>query len=210
MIKVFSRVFSVLGTLCITFSLLFAGYNLYSEVRGEREAEYIMNDIRGVLPEIEQEHVSIPDPDYEMPTIEIKGVRYVGTITMPSLDIEFPVASEWNYTQLKKSPCRYSGSAYSNDMVICAHNYRTHFGRITRLKEGAEIVFTDVDKNVFRYKVYSIETLRAKQTKEMKSFGDGLSLFTCTLDGRSRSTVRAVLTEAPDEVEMLVRGRNAG
>ena len=202
MIKNLYRIFITAGIICILFAISLTAYNFYTDIHAGNESERIMNGLYVMLPQEKQIEKENPveelsyyqyEPDYEMPTTEIDGIKYIGILSIPELDLEFPVASEWSYPKLKNTPCRYSGSAYSNDMVICAHNYRTHFGRLSGLHEGAIVSFTDVDGNVFRYEVYDVEILNPNQTKEMKEYDDGLTLFTCTLSGRKRMTVRTVL-----------------
>ena len=104
--------------------------------------------------------------------------------------MELPVISEWSSSDLNVAPCRYAGSAYSNNLVIAAHNYRSHFGRLDNLSPGDEVVFTDVDGNVFRYEVIELETLSSYASDEMVSGDWDLTLFTCTLSGQQRITVR--------------------
>ena len=62
----------------------------------------------------------------------------------------------WSYPKLKIAPCRYSGSAYTGNLVIAAHNYRTHFGLLESLAPGAQVKFTDVEGNVFSYEIAEI------------------------------------------------------
>ena len=132
------------------------------------------------------------------PTVEVDGNLYLGYITIPTLDIELPVMYNWNYDNLKISPCRYKGSALTNDLIIAAHNYTTHFGRIGNLHSDDEIVFTDAAGKEYRYEVMNIEQLPGTAVEEME-FGSAddwdLTLFTCTLGGQSRVTVRASLIE---------------
>lgn len=139
--------------------------------------------------------VDYPDyvlnPNIEMPETEIDGNMYIGVLKIPSQGLELPVMSKWDYAKLRLSPCRYVGSVYLNNMVICAHNYDRHFGRIKNLQLGDELSFTDVDGNVFSYRVIEVETLKPRASEEMKN-GDwwDLTLFTCTLGGATRITVR--------------------
>ena len=138
--------------------------------------------------------VEYPDyvlnPNMEMPESEIDGNMYIGILKIPALEIELPVMSKWDYARLRLSPCRYAGSVYLNNMVICAHNYDRHFGGIKNLQLGDELSFTDMDGNVFSYRVIEIETLKPRASEEMKNGDWDLTLFTCTLGGATRVTVR--------------------
>ena len=132
-------------------------------------------------------------PEMEMPTKEIDGQTYIGMVEIPSLELSLPVISEWTYPRLKKAPCRYVGSIYSKDMVICGHNYDRHFGRLKELAVGDEIRFTDMDGNVFFYSVCGTEQLGGYAVEEMLAGEWDLTLFTCTKGGRTRVTVRCRL-----------------
>ena len=179
-------------------ALLLTLYNVWDERRAAASAENAAQALENALPETlpssdpaEQEIPAyILDPDREMPTTEIDGNSYIGTLTIPCLGLELPVMETWSYPKLRVAPCRYSGSAYKDDMIIAAHNYRTHFGKLKNLRPGDEVQFTDTEGNVFRYTVEETETLDKYAVEEMESGSWDLTLFTCTYGGQSRVTVR--------------------
>lgn len=148
------------------------------------------------------EEIIIPDyilnPEMDMPEISVEENSYIGVLRIPSLALELPIISEWSYESLKTAPCRYSGSAYQDDLVICGHDYTSHFGRLKYLEAGDTAVFTDMDGNVFTYELAETEILQPTDTDEMESGGWSLTLFTCTIGGQSRLTLRFVLIQ--DEV----------
>lgn len=152
-------------------------------------------DIPGELALPENLPLYVSHPDMEMPVAEIDGTGYIGLLEIPACELKLPVISSWSYPNLKLGPCRYSGSAYKGDFVIAAHNYTSHFGRLDWLQPGDLVRFTDVDGNVFVYTVELTETLTPHETEAMTDSGWELSLFTCTLDGSNRSTVRCRLAE---------------
>jgi sortase A len=123
-------------------------------------------------------------------TISVDGESYIGLLHMPALELSLPVMREWSYDKLKISPCRYSGSAEDDSLVIAAHNYRRHFGSIRRLSRGSELFFTDADGNANRYIVAAVETLEATDIAGMTSSGYDLTLFTCTYGGAARFALR--------------------
>lgn len=132
-----------------------------------------------------------PDPyDSAMTEAEIDGYAYVGVLAIPTIGLEFPVMSGWDYSRLKVAPCRYSGSTKTDDLVIAAHNYRRHFGSLSKLSEGDEVYFTDMDGVLSVYEVVTVEVLTPDEVEEMTAGEYDLTLFTCTYGGRSRTTVR--------------------
>ena len=100
--------------------------------------------------------------------------------------------NEWSYPRLKLAPCRYSGSAYTGNLVIAAHNYRTHFGPIKNLTVGAQVTFTDVKGRRFSYEVSAVETIEATSVEDAVSNAWDLTLITCTPGGQARVAVRCL------------------
>ncbi|MBQ5841417.1 MAG: sortase, partial [Clostridia bacterium] len=133
--------------------------------------------------------------DAEMATVKVDGYDCIGILSVPILDLELPVLTDWSYAKLKKAPCHYYGTYYEKDFVIAAHNYKSHFGRLSALQAGDRIVFTDANGTAHCYEVVVLETLPSNATKEMIASGFDLSLYTCTLGGGSRITVRCSAVE---------------
>ena len=135
------------------------------------------------------------NPDMAMPTVEINGNEYCGILRIPAIDRTLPVMNTWSYAGLKLAPTRYIGTPYAKDMVICAHNYERHFGLIKTLKPGDAVSFTDTFGNEFNYEVSEVITLKPTDVEAMQDPMDwDLTLFTCTLGGAERVTVRCVMT----------------
>lgn len=187
------------GLLLIGAALLLSGYNVWDAWRAGVGTRKILEQMPEPLKEPPKPWPSagereIPDyilnPDMEMPTVEIDGNFYIGKLELPVLGLSLPVMDDWSYPKLRVAPCRYTGSAYKGNMVIAAHNYSTHFGLLKTLSEGDPVTFTDVDGNVFAYEVAEIQVLDPTAVEEMSSGKWELSLFTCTLGGQTRLTVR--------------------
>ena len=184
------------GFLLVLAALLLTGYNVWDEGRAGDAADATFQALKFQTEEGQEElpEYILPDylvdPRFEMPTVEIDGYDYIGSLDIPSLELSLPVMSEWSYPQLKIAPCRYAGSVYLDDMILAAHNYDRHFGRLKNLEGGELVRFTDVDGNVFDFSVTELELLWPEQTEEMLSGEWDLTLFTCTLGGRQRVTVR--------------------
>ena len=199
------------GLLLIVAALFLSAYNLHDEQRAEQSAMQAVDRLEEVLspemdaePSVERaeegetpvhdEETVIPDyilsPDMEMPVETVDGIDYIGVLRVPVLELELTVISQWSYPSLKIAPCRYGGSAYLDDLVLCAHNYSSHFGNLKTLQPGDAVTFTDMDGNEFHYEVAEVETLQPGAVEEMESGDWDLTLFTCTIGGRKRVTVR--------------------
>ena len=125
-----------------------------------------------------------------MKTVTINGEDYIGTITIPSINLELPVISEYSYNRLKKAPCRYYGNIYSNDLIICAHAYKTHFRALNKVKQNDLIIFTTIDGKNHIYEVLEIEVLNPTDVDKMINNEFDLTLYTCTSDNNGRITIR--------------------
>ena len=201
-----SAVLIAVGCLLVIAAAALVGYNLKTQQEADQIAQTALSELVKFIPDEEktplegaerptgQETVVVPDylldPRIEMPTQEIDGIAYIGYLAIPSLELELPVISETTYPYLKKAPCRFAGSAYLDNLVLGAHNYNRHFGRIDELSYGDIVQFTDMDGNVFTYEVGSVEILQPHQGEELCSGEWPLTLYTCTIGGRTRVTVR--------------------
>lgn len=126
----------------------------------------------------------------------IDGVEYIGVISIPSYNINLPVQSDWSLDKLSDSPCRYSGSVNSGSLIICAHNYQSHFGKLKYIDVGEKIRFTDMMGMVYTYDVSEIDLLGEYSVDEMKhNDGWDLTLFTCNYGGMQRITLRCIRSE---------------
>ncbi|MBR6880053.1 MAG: sortase [Clostridiales bacterium] len=138
------------------------------------------------------------DEDTEIPelkVVEIDGVPYIGYISIPSLEIELPVADKWDKQILKTNLVRYYGSPYTRDMVIAGHNYKSIFGKLDNIETGADVYFTDMDGTVWHYAVTDTEILEGTDVGKMIESGHDMSLYTCTYGGKQRVTIRCDLEE---------------
>lgn len=166
----------------------------------ETYADYLKkieeNSKRNVFEEFEESHPTDTEP--EMPSVQLDGRYYCGYLTLDSLGLELPVLNNWSYANLNVAPCRYEGTPQTHNFIIAAHNYNSHFGQIKYLSEGDEIIFTDCLGEKYHYTVTYTEYIdgySVEQMSENKNSSWDMTLFTCTLNGQSRVTVRAKLAE---------------
>lgn len=127
---------SKFGTFCMTLGavLVLAALSLF--IRNQREAQEAADSVEEVMLQIHQ-RINNPAPDtagpdnstadtsvsdvsdllvpaasnpfdIAMTEVEIDGYSYIGYLSIPILDLELPVMSEWDYPHLKVAPCRYS------------------------------------------------------------------------------------------------------
>ena len=129
-------------------------------------------------------------PGGGMTVVEIGGRKYVGVLYIKALGLELPVLADLNDEALEIAPCRYSGTVSTEDLVIGAHNFISHFAKIWRLQGGSEIVFTDMDGHTYYYELAVVETLSPTSNEYLVAGEYPLTLFTCTYGGKERYAVR--------------------
>ena len=138
-------------------------------------------------------------PYRDMPAEDVEEYYYIGFLEIPSIDLSLPVMESWDYNRLRISPCRYSGSYYTDDLVICAHNYYRHFTPVKDdLGMGEDVYFTNVLGESIHYRTVNKETIQPTDIEAMvinDRNNDGqdewdLTLFTCNLGGQTRAAIR--------------------
>lgn len=193
-------------------ALLLLLYNGYEEYRAGQKAELLLDDIQSVIakPEFPAPTTEIGTEGMEstgetetlpveLPVVMIDGYECIGYISIPDLKLELPVISEWNYSFLKIAPCRHFGSSRTDDLVIAAHNYKTHFGSLSELEIGAEVCFTDMDGIENHYTLKRLDTLTPDAVDAVQNSGYDLVLYTCTSSGTTRLV--AFCDRTADEID---------
>ena len=200
------RIWINTGLLLLTAALFLWAYNGQESRRAGDSAQQVITELTqsltqqppaeaGADPE-QEEAPAVKLPEYlldaqrEMPEKTVNGLAYIGVLSIPSLNLELPVLSQWSYPNLKEAPCRYSGSLYQNNLIICAHNYASHFGRLKTLQPGDTLLFTDMDDQVVSFQMVEQETLEPNDEEAMTTGDWDLTPFTCTAGGQSRTTIR--------------------
>ena len=178
------------GLLLIAAALFLSVYNEWESHEARDSARQVIAQLCDALPTEAGEPTTLPDVRREMPVKTINGRDYIGVLSIPSLELELPVISQWDYPALKVAPCRYSGSLYQDNLIICAHNYASHFGKLKELQPGDIVLFTDMDEHVVTFQMVERETLNPMDTEGMEAGDWDLTLFTCTIDGQTRVTIR--------------------
>ncbi len=114
----------------------------------------------------------------------------LGTLSIPALGLELPVYNRFDDALMKDTVCRYSGAVDTKNLVIAGHNYRRHFGKLSDLQQGDEVMLKSMDGNTYTYQVMALGTLNATAVDEMTSGEYALTLFTCDYSGNARIAVR--------------------
>lgn len=168
--------FVIIGAVLMMSALLLFFCNIYEEYRAGRESELLLNELQTAMSE-----------EADKSVIMIDGYEYIGIISIPDLELTLPIMADWDYNRLKYAPCRHFGSSDTDDLVIAAHNYKTHFGRLSELTIGAEVIFTDMNGSEIHYTVQKLITLSPDDVEAVQDSSFDLVLYTCTVSGSART-----------------------
>jgi sortase A len=187
--KLAGYVYIFIGVVLIISAALLIKHNLDESAAAGSASEEMLVGVIEQMPGVVLESYS-----GEMPVVDVEGHSFIGTIQIPSLGLFLPIQSEWSKENARYAICRYKGSVYDNDLIIAGHNYVEHFGNLNQLNSGDEVIVTDMNGVSFYFEVSNIETLGAYDTEEMESGDWDLTLFTCTVGGANRVTIRCEST----------------
>ena len=186
----------VIGGVLLLAALGLYGYNRYEDAQAGAEAQVVVQDLEQKLEQTvskaESTETSADSEEMlspELPVVMLDGYDYIGVISIPAIDIKLPVMSNWSYPKLKISPCREFGSSRTDDLVIAAHNYESHFGKLGSVSVGDNVIFTDMDGVENHYIVQKTDILQPTDVDAVEHSGYDLVLYTCTYGGKTRITV---------------------
>lgn len=186
-------IYIIIGLILILCSIILLFYNLYSNHKANSEGINVSEKVETIITTTNSELIDdYPDyyynPNMSMPTEVVDGKKYVGMLYIDSINLKLPVQDSWSYSN--KLPSKYFGTAYLNNMIICAHNYKSHFGKLKKLKIGDIIIFEDMTGNIFKYQVSEVLMIKGTDVEQMKNSEWDLTLFTCDSNNTRRITIR--------------------
>lgn len=131
-----------------------------------------------------------------------KGYKIIGIISIPKLNIQYPIFDTDNTTTLKVGTAAIYPSKVEEALnkpgnaVIAGHNYRSSkmFSKLTTLNDGDSIFITDISGQKLEYKVYNNYTADESDFSYATRATNGateISLTTCTTNSKTRTVVWA-------------------
>ncbi len=186
--KLSGYIYMILGAACLLVAAFIIRNNLNENAAAGNASDEFLDGVLAQIPS------TVLASSGDMPVVDVDGHSFIGTVELPTLGLLLPVQNEWDSIDARYAVCRYMGSVYENDLIIAGHNYQEHFGRLHELNMGDEVIVTDMNGRSFYFKVTNMETLGAYDTEEMESGDWDLTLFTCTIGGQNRVTIRCEAT----------------
>lgn len=130
--------------------------------------------------------------------VKYGGYDVVGTISIPKINIEYPILEKVTTQSIKIAVAYLSGVGINKvgNTVIQGHNYRNglFFSNLVKLKNGDKIYIKDASGTKITYEVYNVFSAEENDSSFYKRDTAGLreiTLSTCTDDGKLRTIVLA-------------------
>lgn len=141
-------------------------------------------------------------------TYTVDGEEYtvVGTLNIPSLNIEYPILSETTTKLLKVSLTKYWGANPNEvgNMVVVGHNYKNNkfFSNLSKIQHGEIVKIRDLSGKTLDYKVYDTYVIDPYDNSCTSQLTDGkteITLITCHYEnGSNHATKRFVVKARAD------------
>lgn len=124
----------------------------------------------------------------------------IGIISIPKINIYYPIFSSCTEELLRISPCRFYGSfpGKKGNLCIAGHNYDNgkFFSNIPSLKVNDEIILSDNYSRHYSYFITQIYEVKKDNLNPIYNFDKNLknlTLITCNNISKNRIIVRAVM-----------------
>lgn len=196
--KTFGAVCMIAGVVLIVGALALLIFNNIESNKAEQSSSKVVSRLKDTITDTadsaNQKETSATKPSdstkkAQLSEVEIDSYSYIGYLSIPSQGLELPIMSQWDYQRLRVAPCRYSGNISDNNMVVIAHNYRSHFGNLDQLEIEEEVFFTDMNGDVTKYEVITFDVVPPTSAEEVVAGDFDLALVTCTYSGKTRFVV---------------------
>ena len=127
-----------------------------------------------------------------------KEYETIGIVTIPKLNITYPILSETTDELMKVAPCKFHGANPNEvgNLCIIAHNYKrkgVFFSDVPTLVTGDIVEIQDLSQRTIQYEVYDVHTVNPDNVEDTSQKTNGrkeVTLITCTDDGKQRVIVR--------------------
>ncbi len=171
--------------ICLVSSLGLFSYNLFQDYQVKKFQSNIVDKYHP----LDKDDTYLVNPNKQMNSIDIDGIKYSCLLKIPNLDLELLVCKDNNEANLKNAPCIYQGSIYLKNLIIVGHNYTSQFGKLNSISYGEKIVIEDMNRNLFNYQVVDVMRISQYDVEGLLSLDYDLILFTCTLSRNERIVV---------------------
>ena len=212
------RIYKIQFCVSIFFIFLLSSYYIYAEYdrnKSEEVSRVLLSEVKSedkttkqdskndpiiiVLSENEAEDAEEVEVNEVINNTTLNDTTYTteAIITIPKIDITYPVLSETSDELLEISVNKYWGPKPNEvgNYCVVGHNYKNGkmFGRLHELENGDIVELEDLTGKTVKYKVYNkyiVEPTDTSCTSQLTNGRKELTLITCTNYGTQRLVVK--------------------
>lgn len=213
------KMYKVQFILSLVLVFVFSGWYVYSEFEKSAHEAVSQDILNGItLDDIQTEDptvaesqplvVAMEDTEIVEEVAEIaqngtytatSGITYTyeSILSIPTLNIEYPVLTETSDELLEISLNKFWGGSPNSvgNYCIVGHNYKSGkmFGKLAQIKTGDKVNLTDMSGKTVTYEVYNKYVVYPDDVACTSQITNGLkemTLITCTNGGKQRLIVK--------------------
>lgn len=154
-------------------------------------------EVSRIIEIIKQEETEA-EKQAEEKEVEYKGYKVVGMISIPKIDLEYPILYETTNETMRYSITKFWGNGVNKvgNLTLAGHNNYdgTMFGKTKKLEIGDIIELTDMSNTTKKYTIYDkfITDPNDISVIEVDEFGTReLTLITCSNGNKERLIIKA-------------------
>lgn len=166
------------------------------EIENRENCSIVMIDFNNLEQKLKEQTVKKLLCTYTTNTGE--AYQIIAALSIPSLNIEYPILSSTSDSLLKISLTRYWGSNPNEvgNMVVLGHNYQTDkfFSKLPNIQIGEIIKITDLSGKTLEYEVYKTDIIDPYDnscTSQKTNGNTEITLITCYNNDESRFIAKA-------------------
>ena len=138
-------------TLAVIVAIGFVGWQIYGNYRGGSKADIVMETLEQIVPGLGDEaDVSTGMGRDPLAAVSIEGLDIVGVLEVPAIDIKAPVTSK-DFREEQFASWLDGSPVQGHFMVIGGRD--DVFRKLSKLKPGDRVAFTDIDGVRYEYAV---------------------------------------------------------
>lgn len=145
------KLIKIVVALILISAAALVGWQLYNNAHGRSKADNVMNALKNIVPNLGTESEMNPgvgrDP---LAAVSIDGIDIVGVIEISALDIKAPVTTESFSEEYFAS--WIGGSPVQGHFKVMGDR-NDLFRKLSKLRPGDRVVFTDIDGVRYSYEV---------------------------------------------------------
>jgi len=199
--KVYNIILAILViALVVTIALIIIKYGK-NQIK-EKELQSVVNEMKIQMEQIKDQDNESKQEEVKEIQLEYNGYNVVGIITIPTIEIEYPIIDKTNEEAMKVSITKFWGNNVNDigNFTMSGHNYLdgTMFGRTKSLNIGDKIQMTDLTGKTIEYEIFDKYVIDPNDVTCVNSVKDNrreITLITCTNGRSNRLIIKAAEVE---------------